>query len=261
MFQALCGWVHQGTDIWGKESRHDDTSSQTPQYLWGKRKRNPQRRIYQKSMRITKIMYLHGNWKKELQEAGTSPQLGKIQEGQNLTDLGGMYGEEVTYQRDWKFRFLGWLFWRYPVSSSPQPTFSQNLPHLPVSSRGLWWAGNNPEGPLSGHRWLQGGGPQRIKSLTLRSVRLLKWKITWSGAAMTRPGPCGNGAQRGGQQERGEKEMYREQQWWEDREPQEHTRKKNPASSGGWLHSLPWGSMNYPVFLPIILCGFWCLIG
>ena len=62
---------------------------------------------------------------------------------------------------------------------------------------------------------------------------------------MTRPGPCGNGAQRGGQQERGEKEMYREQQWWEDREPQEHKRKKNPASSGGWLHSLPWGSMNY----------------
>lgn len=146
------------------------------------------------------------------------------------------------------------------VPSSPHPTFSQNLPHLPVSSCGLCWAGNNPEGLLSGHQWLQGGGPQRIKSLTLRSVRLLNWKITWSGAAMTRPGPCGNGAQRGSQQERGEKEMYREQQWWENREPQEHMR-KNPASSGGWLHSLPWVSMNYPVFLPIILCGFWCHIG
>ena len=112
------------------------------------------------------------------------------------------YGEEVTYQGEWKFRFLGWLLWRYPQFLPHPTTFSQNLRHHPVFSHGLCWAGNNPEGHLSGHRWLRGGGPQRIKSLTLRSVRLLNWKITWSGAAMTRPGPCGNGAERRSARER-----------------------------------------------------------
>lgn len=50
----------------GKEKRYQDTNSKSVHYLRGKRKRSQKRRrIYQRSRRITRIMYLGGSWNRK----------------------------------------------------------------------------------------------------------------------------------------------------------------------------------------------------
>lgn len=194
-------------------------------------------------------MYLCGSSTRKLQEAETSPPSSAAQEVKENT---GIMRWDVWVRGDLQERMevnVSWMtFWRCPLFPLHPTPLSYRICHvllsplpLPLLSR------QQPIGPSpSKYRWLQAGGSQwvSLKSFVNQSYGgpawvTRKWSWGW-----------------------GEKAERRGQQWWENRKPQNRTKRSEkgpllPLEPG--LAALPaWGSDL--AFFPIILSGIWCLV-